>query len=195
MSKPLPGLSLLVLDMQAAFLSVIPDAAALTARTRFAIEAARLFGIPVVFTEQVPDKLGSTLPELLAAAEEPDGTPAPVFGKALFSAWADDAVRAHLTPEADGLEPHILVAGIETPVCVYQTTTGILAGDGEVTLLTDALGCRRREDGEAALRAMAVAGAHCLPAETVFYSILGGADHPAFRAYTALVKATASGPA
>jgi hypothetical protein len=38
------------------------------------------------------------------------------------------------------------------------------------------------------LDALARAGAHILPAETVFYSILGSAKHPSFRAYTQLVK-------
>jgi hypothetical protein len=50
---------------------------------------------------------------------------------------------------------------------------------------------RRSEDGQACLAALRAAGAHVLPAETVFYALLGDATHPQFRAFTELVKQAA----
>ena len=64
--SPVPHLALLVVDVQPTFLKALPDAEAFLRRCALAVGAARLLGIPVFFTEQVPAKLGGTHPELLA---------------------------------------------------------------------------------------------------------------------------------
>ena len=74
------------------------------------------------------------------------------------------------------------------PVCVYQTATAALAAEVGVTILTDAIGARRPGDAQVCLETLARAGAHLLPAETVFYALLHDVSHPFFRAYTQLVK-------
>ncbi|MGJ3243938.1 MAG: isochorismatase family protein [Opitutales bacterium] len=187
MNPAIPGLKLLVLDMQETLMAALPESGELIARNLFAIRCARLLGLPVAFTEQAPDKLGGILPALLDAAGRAEGEPVAVFNKNCFSAWENETVRDFLAPRGEPA-PHILLAGIETPICVYQTAISILSEDGEVTVLTDALGSRRPEDGVNALRALAVAGAHCLPVETIIYSILGTAEHESFREFTRLVK-------
>ena len=84
------------------------------------LAAAAGLGLPVVFTEQVPAKLGPTAPTLLALAPS-----APVFGKDSFSALAEEAVRAELLdqrqvshllrPQLDGL---VALAEVEDLVAV-----------------------------------------------------------------------------
>ncbi|HUG13078.1 MAG TPA: isochorismatase family protein [Opitutaceae bacterium] len=171
---------LVVIDMQPGFLKAIPGGDAVTRRCAFAISAAALVGIPVAFTEQVPAKLGPTDPALFALAPG-----AAVFGKDTFSACNDTAFAAAL--EARGTT-HLLLAGIETPVCVFQTALGALGRGLHVTILSDAVGARRADDATDVLRYLAMKGCHILPSESVFYSVLGGAMHPRFREYTALVK-------
>lgn len=171
---------LLVVDVQPVFLDAIHDGAGVLHRTRFAVEAARGLGLPVAFTEQVPQKLGGTAPELRALAGE-----APVFAKDTFSAWGAVGLPEWL--EERSIE-HVLLAGIETPVCVYQTALGALAEERQVTLLSDCLGARRPDDAAAVLAHLARLGCHPLPAETVFYSILESTRHPFFREFTQLVK-------
>jgi nicotinamidase-related amidase len=189
MSEALPpaasaGACLVCLDVQAALLAVLPDGAQVLRRCRFAVSAAAGLGVPVAFTEQVPQKLGATVPELRGLV--PD---ARVFGKRSFSALGDPVVREALTGNG-GIE-HLLLCGLETPVCVYQTAIDALNADLQVTILSDAVGARRAADARACLAALARAGVHVLPAETVFYALLGGADHPYFKAYTQLVKSHA----
>lgn len=181
-SQPVATLpvALLVLDMQAGFLKAVADKDALCKRVSFAISAAQLLGIEVVFTEQVPDKLGETEPALKALAAG-----AHVFPKTAFSAFGASGLENHL--RGRGIA-HLLIIGIETPICVYQTATEALRSDFDVTLLSDAISCRRGEDAAAVLPALREAGAHILPAETVFYSILQDADDPRFREFTRLVK-------
>jgi nicotinamidase-related amidase len=172
---------LLCLDVQPVFLRAVLEGEQLSRRCRFAISAANGLGLPIVFTEQVPQKLGGTKPELLALAPT-----ARVFGKETFSAFGDEAIREALRQEL-GVE-HILLCGLETPVCVYQTAIDAVAAGIEVTLLSDCVGARRADDAASCLEALRRAGVHVLPAETVFYAMLRGVKHPFFKAYTQLVK-------
>jgi nicotinamidase-related amidase len=183
-SSPQASTLLLCVDLQPTFLRVIPGADGLTRRCAFAIAAAHGLGIPVAFTEQVPQKLGGTTAELLALV--PD---AKVFAKETFSALADDAVREALL-EKNKIE-HLLLCGIETPVCVYQTAIEARAAGLQVTLLSDAVGARRESDAAVCLNTLTRAGVHVLPAETVFYAMLRDVQHPFFKAYTQLVKSHA----
>ena len=177
----LEGALLLCIDMQPVFVCAIADGAKLQRRCEFVIAAAHGLGLAIAFTEQVPQKLGGTAPELLALAFG-----APVFGKNTFSAFADDGIRDALVRDRE--VEHLLLCGIETPVCVYQTALGALAAKLQVTVLSDAIGARRADDADVCLAALARAGAHVLPSETVFYSLLHDVKHPFFKAYTQLVK-------
>jgi Amidases related to nicotinamidase len=175
-----PTLLLLCLDLQPVFLKAMQSPDALQRRCAFAVQAAAGLGIDILFTEQVPEKLGPTAPELLSLL------PAPVvLPKTTFSAFGDSAIRTAI--ESRPTE-HLLLCGLETPVCVYQTTLDARAAGLEVTLLSDCLGARRPDDARVCLDALTRAGAHLLPSETVFYSLLRDVHHPFFRAFTQLVK-------
>lgn len=175
-----PGLLLLCLDLQPVFLKAMQSADALQRRCAFAVQAATGLGIETLFTEQVPEKLGHTTPELLSLL------PAPVtYSKTTFSAFADLAIREAI--QSRNIE-HLLLCGLETPVCVYQTTLDARAAGLEVTLLSDCLGARRSDDARTCLDALLRAGAHVLPSETIFYALLRDIHHPFFRSFTQLVK-------
>ena len=171
---------LLCVDLQLVFLGTVVDGARVLQRCCFAVEAARGLDLTVLFTEQVPDKLGSTAPELRARAPG-----AAVFGKDEFSAFANEPIRAAVA--ASGAT-RLLVGGVETPVCVFQTARDALAAGLAVTVLVDCVGARRPADATASLDRLARLGAELLPAETVFYDLLRSSRHPYFRAYTQLVK-------
>lgn len=175
------GAVLVCVDMQPMFIRIVAEGIQVQRRCEFAVAAAQGLGLPVIFTEQVPAKLGATAPELTTLAPA-----APTFGKNTFSALGSPAIREAITDffHAD----HLLICGIETPVCVYQTAIGAIAAGLEVTILSDAVGARRTDDAQVCLAALARAGAHILPAETVFYALLGDVAHPFFKPYTQLVK-------
>ena len=181
-TKPIDGALLLCLDLQPVFLRAVSGGETLLRRCQFAVSAARGLGMAVAFTEQAPAKLGATEPTLLALVEAPE-----VHPKDTFSALAaGSAVRAALTGGRN--VEHLILCGVETPICVFQTAVDGLQAGLPVTVLTDCVGARRPGDATDCLAALARAGAHILPAETVFYSILQGSAHPFFRGYTELVK-------
>jgi nicotinamidase-related amidase len=175
------GVALLVVDVQPTFLKVMPEPELFLRRCRLAVAAARLLGVHVIFTEQVPAKLGPTHPDLLAGGE---GDPH-VVGKSAFSALGAPGFRDLLR---DRGIVHLLVCGLEGPVCVYQTAVEGLRSELGITLLSDAITSRRAEDQQACFAALRHAGAQVLPVETVFYAMLGSANHPQFRAFTEWVK-------
>ncbi len=174
------SVALAVLDIQEPFLKVMSDGPALLRRCQFAVEAAHLLGIRTLYTTQVPDKLGNVAPELLSLAEE-----SVIFPKTSFSALQAPGFREVL---ANAKIDHLILAGLETPVCVYQTAIEATNDDLSVTLLSDCVGARREDDARTVLASLSQIGCHVLPSETVFYSILRDSTHPAFREYTALVK-------
>lgn len=181
MSNPIDHLGLLCIDLQEPFLNAIADRDALVGRCAFALEAAQLLGVSIAVTEQMPDKLAGTtepLRQLLAPAT-------PVFGKSAFSALEAEGLDRWI--ESNQIQ-HLLLIGIETPICIYQTAVQALGDDLGVTLLADCLGQRRLPDREPVLQQLLAMEAHVLPSETVFYSLLGGATHPDFRTFTQLVK-------
>ena len=184
MSDPINHLGLLCIDLQDAFLKAVPDRDRLIRRCRFTLEAAKLLGVSCAATEQLPDKLGPTHAGLA------DLWPAhtPVFAKGSFSALEAEGMSRWIeTQQID----HLLLMGIEVPICVYQTAVQALGEDLGVTLLSDCVSQRRVEDREAVFQQLLAMEAHILPSETIFYSLLGSADHPQFRDYTELVKASA----
>jgi nicotinamidase-related amidase len=172
---------LMCVDMQPKFLGAVTGGARVQRRCEFAVAAANGIGIPIAFTEQVPLKMGNTAAELIELAPQ-----ASVWAKNAFSALADEGIRDAVLRQRD--VQHILLCGIETPVCVYQTAIAALAEGLEVTVLSDAVGARRVDDAQTCLDALARSGVHVLPAETIFYSLLRDVSHPFFRTYTQLVK-------
>jgi nicotinamidase-related amidase len=179
--SPFSGALLLCVDLQPVFLGAVDNGAQLLRRCRFAVQAAKGLGIPVAFTEQVPQKLGGTAPELLKLA--PD---AKLFEKKTFSALADDGIRDAI--RAMDVE-HLIICGLETSICVYQTALDALDAQLQVTILSDVVSARRPEDAKVCLDALrARSHVYVLPSETVFYSLLQDVKHPFFKTFTQLVK-------
>lgn len=175
-----PDTLLLCVDMQPALIAVVTDGNRVQRRCAFVLESSQGLGLPVLFTEQAPAKLGHIAPELLSLVPKPE-----THGKDAFSAFGDDKITRRL--QEIGAD-HLLICGVETPVCVYQTALAALQREYQVTILTDAIGARRADDATTALAALARAGCHLLPSEAVFYALLNDARHSFFKSFTSLVK-------
>lgn len=172
--------ALLVLDAQDCFIDTLHDKPGFLSRCTFAIDAAQALGITTLFTEQVPNKLGHTNAKLLRRAQSPK-----LFHKESFSALSAPGIESFLR---DNEIYHLLVCGLETPICVYQTGLQAVDEDIDVTFLVDALGCRRAEDAPHVIEALRGLGCQVLPTETIFYSLIGDVTHPGFRSLNELVK-------
>jgi hypothetical protein len=169
--------------MQERLLPVIDAADRLTQRCRFLMEAAGLLSVPVVITEQYPRGLGTTIEPLRGVAAN-----AVVLEKLRFS--GADALQ-----DAGLLRPglrQLVLAGIETHICVQQTALDLVAAGWDVILAADASGSRQEADRSAALVRLAAAGVTVSTAESVVFEWCETAEHPNFRRLSALVRAQAS---
>ena len=169
--------ALLVIDFQARLMPAIAGGAAAVANARRLVEAADLLGVPVLFTEENPEGLGPTVPDLARYAE----------GR-LARKMSFDACREPGFLELLGEKPQVIVAGCETHVCVLQTALGLIAAGRRVCLVRDAVGSRRAESKEAAIRRLERHGAEIVTTEMVVFEWLGSAEHPRFRDALALIR-------
>ncbi|GAB4281073.1 MAG TPA: isochorismatase [Opitutae bacterium] len=177
-----PGIGLLAVDLQPVFIDIMPEPTKLFKRAEFALQSAQLLEIPIFLTEQTPDKLGPTHPELLKRLN-----PKPrLFTKDHFSALEAPGIIETL--ENESIE-HLIICGLELSICLYQSVLSAHQAGLGVTVLTDAVASRRAGDAAPIYRALERSGATLLPSETVFYSMLKTAKHPKFRAFLEIVKA------
>jgi len=165
---------LLVVDVQEKLVAAVKEPADWVERVEILVKAAKLLEIPVGITEQVPTKLGKTVPAILQAA----GKVAPI-SKTLFS--AAEAGRSLGKKK-------VLVAGCETHVCIRQTVYDLRLKEIQPVLVADAVGSRRDSDRQLALQEMRHDGIVVATTEAVLFELLEGAEHPKFKEIQALIK-------
>ncbi len=82
----------------------------------------------------------------------------------------------------------MVITGVETAICVYLTALEALSKKLKVTVLSDCVSGRRRNDSEVALADLSRRGVSVLPLETFVYSLLESAAHDQFKSVSALIK-------
>lgn len=170
--------ALLVVDLQERLVPAIQGVDRLLARASQLVRGAALLDVPAFATEQVPAKLGPTVEPLASLLPGR-------LAKSTFHALGAPGLTDRL---AEARIRHITLVGIETHICVAQTALELLARGFVVQIATDAVGARFAEDHEVALRRLDRAGAILTTAEAVLFEWAESAEHPQFRALSALVK-------
>lgn len=168
--------ALLVIDFQTRLMPAIEHGAAVIANARRLLDGAALLGVPILFTEQNAAGLGGTVPELGSAT-------AGRFHKMTFDACRMPGFLDALPDRRD-----LVVAGCETHVCVLQTALGLLAAGRRVCLVRDAVGSRRAESKETAIRRLEGNGAEIVTAEMVLFEWLRTAEDANLRRVIDLVR-------
>jgi nicotinamidase-related amidase len=179
-----PDNSLVVLiDWQERLASVMPDAvhADHLRKACILIEGARAVGVPVVVTEQYPRGLGHTVPALREALGE---SAAPVEKR--------DFACTEVPEFAELLErsgrSHVILAGMESHICVFQTARGLASEGYVVHVARDAVVSRSKRDYLAALSLYEHLGAVTTSVETVLFDWVRRAEGATFKAISRLVR-------
>ena len=149
--------------------------ARLVKSTDLLLSAAHLLGAPTIATEQYPKGLGATIDALMGPLEQ---VRSERIAKTSFSAVdAPEVARfiASRSPRA------VVVVGVETHVCVYQTVRDLAARGYEVHVPHDAVASRQDEDRRTGLELMRRAGAIVTTSETVVFDWLQRAEGDAFK--------------
>ena len=172
---------LVVIDMQGKLAQIMPDKATLFANLHRMIEGAKILGLPILWTEQVPDKLGPTTPELSELLIEV----AQPISKSAFSCCNEPTFAAQL---AALNRSQFLLTGIETHICVYQTSRDLLKQGHEVHLISDAVSARFVHNKEIGLARAKSEGACLSSTEMALFELMQVAEGQAFKAIAKLVK-------
>lgn len=144
------------------------------------VQVARLLKLPILVTEQYPKGIGPTCSDIKQALGD-----APVIEKLSFSGCG---VEPFWTAWKSFQRPNAIVCGVETHVCVQQTVLDLIEHGQSVFVLADAVGSRRTQDYEHALRRMHDAGAIVTTTESVIFELLERAGTPEFKEVLKLVK-------
>ena len=181
---------LVVIDIQGKLVEMVHrPGLVLGAATRL-VKLAGMFDVPVVLTEQYPKGLGPTHPDVKEAWDALPG-PKAYVDKTSFGCCGDAAFEkalATLLPGRRPAERQVVVAGIESHVCVLQTVFELLGTGHGVFLSWDAVSSRGEEYRRHALERMVAAGAQLTNHESVAFEWMRDKVHPNFKAVSTLFK-------
>jgi len=171
--------ALVVIDVQEKLYRLMHQKEALLDSLQRMIRGAKALGLPIVWAEQYPEGMGPTLPEIAALIE---GEPIP---KKTFSLLAHPPLAEAFA--ATGAQ-QFLLTGIETHVCVYQTTRDLLAQGKRVEVVADCVSSRTVQNRQIGLERIAQEGGRVTSVEMVLFELLGKAEGPAFKDVLGIVK-------
>ena len=163
---------LAIIDVQERLMPAISNREEIEANIVRLIRGCQILGVPILVTEQYVKGLGHTVEVVRNAL----GDAYAPMEKTCFSGYRDLEQR------------QVIVAGVETHVCVYQTVSDLLANGYEVTIVADAISSRTIENKEIALRRMMSDGARLSSTEMALFELTVASGTDEFRAISKLVK-------
>lgn len=171
---------LLIIDIQEKLLNATFNKEILEKKSSIIAKGLSLLNVPSIITEQYPKGLGSTL----LTIKEPLNS-SKVYEKTTFNALADENLLAELNTHN---RKEVLLMGIETHICVYQTAISLINKGFNVTLISDACGSRAKEEYDSAIKSMQELGIKIKTTEMILFEILKTAKHEKFKEIQSLIK-------
>ena len=170
---------LIVVDIQGKLTLAMEYGKDVIKNTNFLVTVAKALEIPIIITEQYPKGLGPTVEESM---NNLDGYP--VFSKTKFSAITDE-----VKDELERLgKKQIIITGMETHVCVYQTARDLISMGYDVFAASDALCSRTNDNYSNGLSLIKEVGAVVSNTESIFFDLMKEAGSPLFKELSKLIK-------
>lgn len=172
--------AIVVVDVQGKLARLMHNSEAFIHNIRVVLQAGQVLGLPILWAEQVPEKLGPTVPEIAELLIDYQAV-----RKTSFSCGGNAEFNKALS--ATG-RSQILLLGIEAHVCVYQTAIDLLDQGKGVHVVADAVAARAPENKEIGLRRMCAVGAVLTSTEMCLFELLKAAEGDEFKHITRLLK-------
>jgi hypothetical protein len=156
--------------------------------------AAKILKMPIFVTTQNAARLGATVEEV--ASLFPDSPAVPVIDKTAFSMLVPelkehvDGVAKSSGSGGTSSKLSVILVGIETHICVTQTTLDLLAQGHKVYILADGVSSCNAGERPVALKRLAQEGATVTTSESLLFELLGDAKSENFKGISGLVKET-----
>ena len=158
---------LVILDIQGKLSEIVYQSEQVLKGSSQLIQGSRLLNLPIVWVEQTPEKLGATHSSLV-----PHLAGLSPLSKATFSAYRTEAIAKAIE---DNVRKQVLLIGVETHICIYQTTADLVSS-------------RTMENKNIGLKMVKQAGGKISCVEGALFSLLGGSTHEKFREIAKLIK-------
>ncbi|TYL48340.1 hydrolase [Marinomonas sp. IMCC 4694] len=171
---------LIVIDVQGKLATIMNDSEPLIANLVKLVKVAKLLNLPILWLEQNPEKLGETLPILRDVLKEHQPIPKWSFSACGEPALVDAVKQSHVDTW--------LVCGIETHVCVYQTSLDLLALGKSVELVSDCVSSRTLANKTLALNKLIRKGADITSLEMCLFELMGDCRTDAFKGALSIIK-------
>ncbi|GIU21991.1 isochorismatase family protein [Shewanella schlegeliana] len=172
---------LVVVDVQGQLARVVQQSERLHQKLEVLIKGVQLFDIPILWLEQLPEKLGPTsdnLAQALVSSCHP-------ISKQHFSAWQASDFRSKLNALP---QKQIILVGIETHICVYQTCIELLENGYKTHLVVDATSSREEANKLCGIQMMQASGAQQTNVESLLFELQQQAMGERFKALLKLIK-------
>jgi nicotinamidase-related amidase len=144
------------------------------------IKGAKILGVPIIWTEQVPEKLGPTIPEIRELLT--DNQP---LIKSSFSCCGS---RDFMTCLAEMQREQIIIIGMEAHICVYQTAKDLRDHGLDVYLVADAISSRDPENIQISIEAIREYATNIVSVEMALFDMMRVAEGETFRQLARIVK-------
>ncbi|MBU0483321.1 MAG: isochorismatase family protein [Proteobacteria bacterium] len=176
------GCAILVVDIQDRLMRVIDRGDALVKNAVLLLKTANVLKIPVLATTQYVERIGQLLPEITQELNKL--TP---LDKMEFDCLANGEIRAEIKKLPRTINT-LIVCGVETHICVYQTVVGSILAGYRVWVAADAVSSRTAENYLNGLARIREIGGVVASTEMIIYDLLGKAGTPEFKALLPSLK-------
>ena len=170
---------LLILDMQEKLLSNIKGKKLLVFNIKKLIDACNLLNVRIAITEQNPLKLGKTLDSILESKEYPK------FEKMDFSCGKNKNFLDYI--EKNNFK-NIIVCGIESHICILQTSIELIAKGFNILIPKDAIGSRNEIDNDTAFLRLVLSGAVASTTESIICELCKTSSRKEFKEISQILK-------
>lgn len=144
------------------------------------VKGLKLHDIPFIVNEQYKKGIGETIPSLRELVHSD-----PHFEKTTFSCCKNEPTMQAIKNAG---KKFVIVAGIETHVCVLQTCIDLLEAELTPVLVTDCVTSRKQKDTDMAIQRLIQAGVVPTTYESILFELTVNAKDVNFKGISSLVK-------
>lgn len=172
---------LVVIDVQESLVRMLNKQEPVVKASSTLVRAMDIMGIPIIITEQYPQGLGKTVYDISTIIDNSTC----IIEKTAFSAMQTNEFVEKIRSYN---KKNVIICGIETHICVYQTVVELLNAGYNTVVAKDACASRSTDCFKTGIELMKEAGAVISNVEVILFELLKTSKNPHFKAIQLLIK-------
>ena len=172
--------ALVLVDVQGKLAQIMHDRNNLFENLQKLVNGLKILEIPIIWMEQIPENLGPTIPELTEILTDIEP-----ISKISFSCCGNEKFMKRFN---ELNKKQIIIAGIETHICVYQTALDLLNKGNEVKIVTDCVSSRTLDNKKIGIQMAKIAGCGLTSTEAILFELMKAAEGEKFKKLIKVVK-------